>query len=41
LERKKSTLKNKIRELSNKASQLALSPENENPEQRVKEIEDT
>lgn len=41
LERKKSTLKSKIRELSNKASQLALSPENENPEQRVKEIEDT
>lgn len=41
LERKKYTLKNKIRELSNKASQLALSPENENPEQRVKEIEDT
>ena len=41
LERKKYTLKNKIRELSNKASQLALSSENENPEQRVKEIEDT
>ena len=41
LERKKFTLKNKIKELSNKASQLALSPENENPEQRVKEIEDT
>lgn len=41
LERKKSTLKNKIRDLSNKASQLAFSPENENPEQRVKEIEDT
>ncbi len=41
LERKKFTLKNKIRELSNKASQLALSPENENPEQRIKEIEDT
>lgn len=37
---KKYKLSSKLHELQNKATELALSPQNENPEQRVKEIEE-